>query len=110
MTDDALYLRHILECIANIEDDIADGRDVFMNDRRRRDAVMRNLHLLAESTTRLTEALQVQFPDVEWAQLRKFRHVAVHDYIGVDFDLIWLIVTSHVPRLKSQIQQIAATL
>ena len=52
MKDDAVYLQHILECIARIEENTLTGHDQFMASHTLQDAVMRNLQTLAESTQR----------------------------------------------------------
>ena len=108
--DDRYYLVHILECIGNVEDDTSGGKDSFLGNRTLRDAVMRNLQVMAESSIRLSDELKRRFPEVEWDELRKFRHVAVHDYIGTDYAIIWLIVTLHLPRLKAQVETILRNL
>ncbi|MBV8518238.1 MAG: DUF86 domain-containing protein [Acidobacteria bacterium] len=103
--DDRFYLQHMRTCIANIEDDTSRGRAEFEQNRTERDAVMRNLQLLAESSMRLSDETRARFPDVEWRQMRKFRNVVVHDYTDIDYDVIWLIVSQHVPALKPQIER-----
>ena len=105
--DRTFYVLHMLECIANIEEDTAGGREAFFRSRTLRDAVMRNLQLLAESGKRVPELVKVQFADVPWTDLADFRNVAVHDYMRIDFDEIWQIVIRDVPPLKAQLQRIA---
>jgi uncharacterized protein with HEPN domain len=48
--DDSLYLVYIKECIERIEEYTSEGREYFLRDRKTQDAVLRNLHTLAEST------------------------------------------------------------
>jgi uncharacterized protein with HEPN domain len=105
--DRMFYVMHMLECIANVEEDTAHGREAFFRNRTLRDAVMRNLQLLGESSKRVPELVKVQFPDVPWTDLADFRNVAVHDYMRIDLDEIWRIVESDVPPLKEQLQRIA---
>lgn len=52
MKDDRLYLIHIKEAIERIEEYTQEGKEVFLDDRKTQDAVLRNLHTLAESTQR----------------------------------------------------------
>jgi len=108
--DDRVYLDHILECIRRIEEDVRPGRDVFMASHTLQDAVLRNLHTLAESTQRLSVGLQLANPEVEWRRIAAFRNVVVHDYLGVDLDRIWHITQSEVPALKPTIQAILRNL
>ena len=50
MKDDAVYLKHILECIRRIEENTREGRERFLQTHTLQDAVLRNLQTLSEST------------------------------------------------------------
>lgn len=100
MKDDAVYLRHILECIRRIEANIAGGREQFMASHTLQDAVLRNLQTMTESTQRLSDTLKAAHPDVEWRRIIAFRNVLVHDYLGIDLERIWDIIEHDVPTFK----------
>ncbi len=100
MKDDAVYLRHIAECIRRIEENIAGGRDLFLTTHSLQDATLRNLQTLSEATQRLSEAMKATRPEVEWARIGAFRNVLAHNYLGIDLDLIWEIIERDVPELK----------
>ncbi len=103
MKSDAAYLRYLLETIGRIETAISGGRDSFLLSSIHQDAVLRNLHTMTETTQRLSPALKSSYPEVEWAELAAFRNVLVHDYLGIDIDLIWRVVSIDVPRFKAQV-------
>ena len=65
MKDDAIYLRHILECIRRIEANVAGGREPFMASHTLQDAMLRNLQTMTESTQGLSDTLKTTHPDVE---------------------------------------------
>ena len=73
--DDRLYLIHIQECMARIEHYTAEGKTAFFSDTKTQDAVLRNLHTLAESSQRISESLKVSRPDVDWRAIAAFRNV-----------------------------------
>lgn len=100
MKDDTVYLRHILDCIERIEEDTAGGRDFFLSARTNQDAVMRNLQVMAESTQRLSPETKTEHAEVPWQSIAGFRNVLVHDYLGVDLDIVWDVVIRDVPALK----------
>jgi uncharacterized protein with HEPN domain len=110
MKDDQLYLIYILECIERIERYATPGQTLFLADTMIQDAVLRNLHTLAESTQRLSDDLKVKHPQVEWAQIAAFRNVVVHNYLGIDLFQIWDIVSRDLPNLKRQVKPILAAL
>jgi uncharacterized protein with HEPN domain len=64
------------------------------------DAVLRNLQILCESTQRLSEPIKASHPEIEWRQIAGLRNVLVHNYLGVDLERVWLVLTQHLPELK----------
>jgi uncharacterized protein with HEPN domain len=99
MRDDRLYLIHIKECIQRIEKYTFGGRDVFMSSSLIQDAVIRNLQIMAESSQRISDAMQNKHPEVEWLKIAGFRNLLVHDYLGVDLEKVWNIVEGDLPGL-----------
>lgn len=89
MKDDRLYLIHIQEAIARIEEYTQEGKEYFMEDRKTQDAVLRNLHTLSESSQRISNNLKEQYPQVDWRILSAFRNVVVHDYLGISLNRVW---------------------
>lgn len=103
MKDETVYLRHIMECIRRIEENVAGGRNQFMASHTLQDAVLRNLQTMTESAQRLPDELKAAHPDVEWQRIIAFRNVLVHDYLGIDLERIWEIVQRDVPEFKHAI-------
>jgi len=103
MRDDTVYLRHIQESIRRIEENVAQGRDRFLASHTLQDAVLRNLQTMAESTQRLSDDLKAAQPKIEWNRIAAFRHVLVHDYLGIDVERVWDITQRDVPELKRAI-------
>ena len=103
MKDERVYLAHILECIGRVQAYTKDGRDDFFSSTVKQDAVVRNLQTLAESASRISEALKAAHPEVDWRGMRGFRNVVVHDYLNVDYDLVWRMVARSLPPLKEGI-------
>jgi len=100
MKDDAVYLRHILECIRRIEEDTAAGREAFLASHTFQDAVLRNLQTLAESTQQLSDAAKSKRPEMDWRRIAAFRNVLVHNYLGIDLETVWKVVQNDIPDLK----------
>jgi len=106
LKDDAIYLRHILECIRRAEENTAQGYDAFVTSHTLQDAVPRNLQTMAESTQRLSDEVKSAYPAVEWRANSGFRNVIVHNYLGIDLEQIWSIVQEDVPTLKAAVEPI----
>lgn len=105
--DPRLYLTHILESADLIESYVA-GVDLlnFSEDRQRQDAVVRRLGIIGEAVKNLPQELRAQHPDVPWARIAGMRDKVIHDYMGVDYELVWTVATEMVAGLKQQVQVI----
>ena len=79
---DALYLRHMQECIERIEEYVGGSEARFKESRLVQDATIRNLQTLAESSQRLSEALRDIAPDVPWRAIAGLRNILVHEYLA----------------------------
>mgnify|MGYP001087940979 CR=1 FL=1 len=110
MKDDRVYLRHILRCIARIDEYVAGGPGTFASSHLVQDAVLRNLQTLAESTQRLSLAAKAQMPEVDWTALAGLRNVLVHAYLGVDLDQIQRAIERDMPGLKRACEAILRAL
>ena len=86
MKDEAVYLRHIMECIRRTEENTSAGYVAFMASHTLQDAVLRNLQILSESTQRLSEVLKATYPEINWPRIAAFRNVLVHNYLGIDME------------------------
>lgn len=110
MRDDGFYLRHIVGCISLIEQYTSGGGEPFAASTLIQDAVLRNLHILAESSQRLSNNIKGAHPEIEWRQLAAFRNILVHNYLGLHIDQVWETVQRELPVLKAQMSAILAEL
>src|SRR5689334_24998310 len=70
----------------------------FLSDSKTIDAVIRNFEIIGEAANRLTEEFKEQHPEVEWHRIRGFRNRIVHDYSGVDYEIVWQIKETFLPQ------------
>ena len=62
--------------------------------------------LLGEACRALSDAVREAHTEIPWAQIVAFRNVVIHEYFGVDLELVWAIVTDYVPALGAQLKAI----
>ena len=109
MKDDRVYLQHILEAILSIEEYTTGGRDAFLQQKMVRDAVLRNLEVIGEAVKNLSENVRVSCPSVPWQKVAGLRDVLIHQYFGVNPELVWQITESRLPELKQRITELLNT-
>ena len=83
MLDSALKIRHYTEGL-EYESFIADDKTI--------DAVIRNFEIIGEAANRIDSDYKTCFPEVEWKRLRGFRNRIIHDYFGIDYEIVWNII------------------
>lgn len=109
--DPRIHLAHIVECIDAIAGYIAGlDKDSFLNDELIQDAVQRRLGIIGEAVKNLPPDLRSQYPDIPWRRIAGMRDKLIHDYFGVDLDLVWAVSTSLLPPLKGRLEEIAKNL
>jgi uncharacterized protein with HEPN domain len=77
--------------------------EMFQNDDKTIDAVIRNFEVIGEAANRIPDEIKDKFNKVNWHRIRGFRNRIVHDYMGVDLEIIWEIIEKYIDELKEQI-------
>ena len=104
---DALLIQDIVEAAEKIESYTQNFNfNQFNNDSKTADAVIRNFEIIGEAANRLTESFKVQHPEIEWHKIRGFRNRIVHDYIDIDYEVVWQIKINYLPVLIKQLKDI----
>jgi uncharacterized protein with HEPN domain len=78
----------------------------FQNDDKTIDAVIRNFEIIGEAANRIPDEVKDKFNEVNWHRIRGFRNRIVHDYMGVDLEIIWEIIEKNLDELNEQIEEI----
>lgn len=107
MKRDKAYLKHILDATSNIEKFIeAISKEDFLGNIEKQYAVLRGLEIIGEATKNLSEELKTKYPHIPWKEIAGMRDKLIHQYFGVNLDLVWETVKTKLPELKSQISKI----
>jgi len=102
-----LLLTDIREAIDRVEQYIKGiSFEEFSNDQKTVDAVARNLEIMGEAANRLPDEFKEDHSDVEWYKIVGLRHRIVHEYFGVDLQIIWQILRKDLPELRTSLSQI----
>ena len=101
------YLRHILD---ETEYLIASSRSLdkssFLKNETLKRAFVRSLEIMGEAVKQLPNSWRDNYPEVEWRKIAGMRDKLIHNYFGVDYEIVWDVVITEVPRLNAKVKEI----
>lgn len=80
--------------------------EAFLAEIKTQDAVIRNLEIIGEATKNLSVGIRVKYPDMPWKGMAGVRDRLIHQYFGVNLDIVWQIVTVELPDIATQLEEI----
>jgi uncharacterized protein with HEPN domain len=103
-----MYKRETLLLLEDIHDAVQKifaytsgmGFDDFIKDNKTIDAVVRNFEIIGESANRVPEEFKLTHPEIEWRRMTGFRNRIVHEYFGIDYEMVWKIKEENLPLLN----------
>jgi uncharacterized protein with HEPN domain len=81
----------------------------FAHDRKTIDAVLRNIAIIGEAASRIPEELQLASSDIPWADMRDMRNVVIHEYFGINKQILWDTIQADLPPLVIPLQALLRT-
>ena len=69
-------------------------------------AFVRSLEVIGEAVKKLPAEFRQKYSHIDWRAIAGTRDKLIHDYFGVDYEIVWDIVISEVPQLKEQVENI----
>lgn len=97
-------VRKILNYTENID------FETFLSDEKTIDAVERNFEIIGEAVKSLTDDFKNTYPAIPFRQIAGMRDKIIHDYFGVDYEIVWKTIKSKLPEFKSNIEKIIKTI
>lgn len=101
------YLKHILKEAEYLE---AEAKSLtladLVKDETRMRAFARSLEIIGEAAKKVSEEFRSANPDIDWKAMAGMRDRLIHDYFGVDYEIVWDVVTNEIPKLKAQIEEL----
>ena len=101
------YLKDILEAIRKIENYTENmSYEDFLKDELRQDGVVKNLEVIGEAVKNIPDDLKSTKPDIEWKKIAGLRDILTHEYFGINFEIVWDIISNKIPDLKKNVKEL----
>ena len=107
MRRDDLRIQDMLLSITRIESYISGIEyNSLENDNMRKSAIMAELTTIGEAAKNISQELKKKHSEVEWSKAASLRNVLVHEYFGIEWEILWNTITKDLPELKKQLNKI----
>ena len=106
---DKVRLQHILDAINEVETYLENVSYAhFLENSEKRFATIKQVEIIGEACNALSDDLKEQYPAVPWKPIVGFRNISIHEYFGVNLQLVWEIAKNDLPGLKNNMLIIVA--
>lgn len=103
------YLRHIFdECKFIVSSTSVLEKTDFLNDEVLKRAIARSLEIIGEATKKIPADFKVKWSAIEWKHMAGMRDRLIHDYMGVNYSIVWDVAKNKIPQLLIQIEDLLA--
>lgn len=75
----------------------------FLEDLKTQDAVIRNLQVIGEAAKKVSPAVKRRLGGVPWREMSGIRDKVVHDYFGINYDIVWQVATRDLPEMLDEL-------
>lgn len=79
--------------------------DSFLDNEMVIDAVTRNFEIIGEAANRIDSDFKALFPHIEWLRITGFRNRIIHEYFGIDYEIMWAIIEEYVPVMINELKE-----
>jgi uncharacterized protein with HEPN domain len=104
---DLVRLQHISDAISEIES-FTTGITLsnFMDNRLIRNASVRSLEIIGEAVAALSNEVRIDDTGFQWQDWKDFRNVLIHQYFGIDYQMVYNAIQNDIPMLKNEISRL----
>lgn len=100
------YLRHINdECLYLISVSKDLKYEDFLEDETLKRAVVRSLEIIGEATKKIPADLKLKWSTIQWKNMAGMRDRLIHDYMGVNYTIVWDVMKNKIPDMNKQISE-----
>ena len=78
----------------------------FKKDETLKRAAVRSLEIIGEASKKVPDEFRKKHPEMDWKEMAGMRDVLIHDYLGVDYDIVWDVIINYIPPLLARVKTI----
>jgi uncharacterized protein with HEPN domain len=101
------YIKHIAEeCayIISVSNNLS--KDEFLDDETLKRALVRSLEIIGEAAKKIPTDFKVKWNSVQWKNMAGMRDRLIHDYMGINYSIVWDVIKNKIPEVQGQIKKV----
>jgi uncharacterized protein with HEPN domain len=102
------YLKHIRDessyILSIINNNIT--KEYFLQDETLKRAIVRSLEIIGEATKKIPADFKLKWNSIKWKNMAGMRDRLIHDYMGVNYSIVWDVIKNKIPELNDQIVEV----
>ncbi len=101
------YIRHIYDEAIYIANQTSQLEfDDLVNDETLKRAIIRSIEIIGEASKKLSPEFKDKYPSIDWRAMSGMRDKLIHDYFGIDYDIVWDVIKNEIPKLMIELENI----
>jgi uncharacterized protein with HEPN domain len=102
------YLKHIRDECSYILSVVTSEttKDYFLSDETLKRAIIRSLEIIGEATKKIPADIKQKWDTIYWKNMAGMRDRLIHDYMGINYSIVWDVIKNKIPELHKQIIEV----
>ena len=94
---------HVLDAINEVEKYLTGvSYNDFLANSEKKFATIKQVEIIGEACNRISKEFKDKYPKIKWKEINGFRNISIHEYFGIDYQIVWEIAQNDLPFLKEQ--------
>jgi len=81
------------------------NKEQFLADKKTQFAVVRALEIIGEAAKKVPDSIRSRYPDLPWREISGMRDKLIHDYFGVNNEVVWKTAVEDVPEIAANLKR-----
>jgi uncharacterized protein with HEPN domain len=103
---DKVRIYHVLDAIEEVDKYLATiAYEDFVANSEKKFATIKQIEIIGEACNRMSSEFKDSHSEINWKEINGFRNISIHEYFGIDYQIVWEIAQNDLPTLKEKLEK-----